>query len=135
MASSAIRAFISALKLRRCLDFISAPFPRQRFYTLLSGPNFGEHFNHHANIPVLVAYHDVDNVKPHPEALLLASQKLGIDPSRCIYVGDDRNDVQAARAARFIPIGVCWGNQVDIGLSSICTSWDEVYDEIVRLIE
>src|SRR5439155_4717939 len=26
------------------LDFISAPFPRQRFYTLLTGPNFGEHF-------------------------------------------------------------------------------------------
>jgi hypothetical protein len=39
-----MRAFISALKVRRCLDFISAPFPRQRFYTLLSGPNFGEHF-------------------------------------------------------------------------------------------
>src|SRR5208283_3466801 len=44
IASSAIRAFISALKLRRCLDFISARFPRQRFYTLMSGPNFGEHF-------------------------------------------------------------------------------------------
>src|SRR5207237_8811531 len=43
VGSSAIRAFISALKLRRCLDFISAPFPRQRFYTLLTGPNFGEH--------------------------------------------------------------------------------------------
>src|SRR5208282_1819635 len=44
IASRAIRAFISALKLRRCLDFISARFPRQRFYTLMSGPNFGEHF-------------------------------------------------------------------------------------------
>src|SRR5271169_2524707 len=44
IASSAIRAFISALKFRRCLDFISARFPRQRFYTLMSGPNFGEHF-------------------------------------------------------------------------------------------
>src|SRR5215469_17364632 len=43
IASSAIRAFISALKLRRCLDFILAPFPRQRFYTLLNGPNFGKH--------------------------------------------------------------------------------------------
>src|SRR6266852_4844939 len=50
IASSAIRAFISALKLRRCLDFISAPFPRQRFYTLLTGPNFGEHLT--VRIPV-----------------------------------------------------------------------------------
>jgi hypothetical protein len=45
IASSAMRAFISALKLRRCLDFISAPSLRQRFYTLMSGPNFGEHFS------------------------------------------------------------------------------------------
>src|SRR6476660_1870971 len=51
IASSAIRAFISALKDRRCLDFISAPFPRQRFYTLLSGPNLGEHFS---QVPGLV---------------------------------------------------------------------------------
>src|SRR5438874_1856801 len=53
IASSAIRAFISALKLRRCLDFISAPFPRQRFYTLLTGPNFGEHLSQpSARIPL-----------------------------------------------------------------------------------
>jgi hypothetical protein len=48
MASNAIRAFISALKLRRCLDFILAPFPRRRFYTLLCGPNFGEQLKEQA---------------------------------------------------------------------------------------
>lgn len=89
---------------------------------------------HKIKIPVIAAYHDVRNVKPHPEALLLAAQKLGTEPSKCIYVGDDANDVQAARLAQFIPVGICWGDQVDIGLSSICTSWDEVYDEILRLI-
>jgi HAD superfamily hydrolase (TIGR01509 family) len=89
---------------------------------------------HNINIPVLAAYHDVRNVKPHPEALLLAAEKLGIGPSKCFYVRDDAKDVQAARSARFIPVGICWGNPVDIGLSSICTSWDEVYDEILRLI-
>jgi hypothetical protein len=40
--SSAIRAFIRAPKLHCCLDFISAPFPRHRLYTVLTGPNFGE---------------------------------------------------------------------------------------------
>jgi len=89
---------------------------------------------HNINIPVLAAYHDVRNVKPHPEALLLAAEKLGIEPSKCFYVGDDAKDVQAARSAKFIPVGICWGNPVDIGLSYICTSWDEVYDEILRLI-
>jgi HAD superfamily hydrolase (TIGR01549 family) len=89
---------------------------------------------HQIKIPVIAAYHDVKNVKPHPEALLLASRKLGIVPSKCIYVGDDENDVQAARSAQFIPVGVCWGEKRDIGLSSVCASWDEVYDEILRVI-
>ncbi len=89
---------------------------------------------HGIKIPVIAAFHDVRNVKPHPEALLLAAQKLGIVRSKCIYVGDDANDVEAARAAQFSPIGVCWGNQVDIGLSSVCPNWDEVYDQILRMI-
>jgi HAD superfamily hydrolase (TIGR01549 family) len=89
---------------------------------------------HQINVPVIAAYHDVKRVKPSPDALLLASHKLGIDPSRCIYVGDDENDVRAARSAGFAPVGVSWGARTDIGLESVCTSWDEAYDEILRLI-
>jgi HAD superfamily hydrolase (TIGR01662 family) len=90
---------------------------------------------HHAiKVPIIVAYHDVKRVKPDPEALLLASKRLGIDPSRCIYVGDDGNDVQAARSAGFAPIGVCWDEPLDIGVEPICINWDEVHDAILRLI-
>ena len=39
------------------------------------------------------------NSKPHPEPLLLASDKIGVLPPDCVYVGDDERDVQAARAA------------------------------------
>ncbi len=86
-------------------------------------------------IPVLAAYHDVKRIKPDPEALLLASKRLGLLPARCFYIGDDANDVQAARAAGMTPLGVCWGKQVDIGLKSVCKTWDEVYEEISRLIK
>jgi 2-phosphoglycolate phosphatase len=37
--------------------------------------------------------------KPHPAPLLLASRECAVDPARCLYVGDDERDVQAARAA------------------------------------
>jgi HAD superfamily hydrolase (TIGR01509 family) len=86
-------------------------------------------------IPVLAAYHDVKKIKPDPEALLLASRKLGFPPAHCIYIGDDENDVRAAQAAGVTPLGVCWGNEVNIGLKSVCKSWDEVYEEISRLIK
>jgi len=90
--------------------------------------------HHRIEIPVEVAYHDVAKVKPDPEALLLASQKLGIPPRQCIYVGDDAADVKAARSAGFTPIGVCWGEKRDIGLGSVCSSWMEVYDQIVQVV-
>jgi HAD superfamily hydrolase (TIGR01549 family) len=86
-------------------------------------------------VPVLVAFHDVKKIKPDPEALLLASQKIGVSVSRCIYIGDDENDVQAARSAGYTPLGVCWGKEANIGLKYVCKSWDEVYEEINRLIK
>ena len=37
--------------------------------------------------------------KPDPDQLLHASRELGVDPSCCVYVGDDQRDIVAARAA------------------------------------
>ena len=90
---------------------------------------------HSLEIVVLAAYHDVAKIKPHPEALLLASEKLGIPSGRCIYIGDDANDVLAAKAAGMTPLGICWGAEIGIGLKSVCKSWDEIYEEISRVID
>lgn len=39
-------------------------------------------------------------VKPHPSGFLMAAERLGVDPSRCLVVGDrDDADGAAARAA------------------------------------
>ncbi len=37
--------------------------------------------------------------KPHPAPLLAASEALGLAPQECLYVGDDRRDVEASSAA------------------------------------
>ncbi len=37
--------------------------------------------------------------KPAPDLLLLAADKLTVKPSRCLYVGDSKRDVEAAKAA------------------------------------
>lgn len=37
--------------------------------------------------------------KPHPAPLLAAAQVLGVDPRRCLYVGDAERDVTAGVAA------------------------------------
>ena len=47
--------------------------------------------------------------KPDPAPLLHACALLGIDPSRCVYVGDDQRDIQAARAAAMPSVAALWG--------------------------
>ncbi len=47
--------------------------------------------------------------KPAPDPLLLASVLAGADPARCLYVGDDLRDMQAARAAGMGAIAAAWG--------------------------
>jgi len=47
--------------------------------------------------------------KPHPEPLLEAARRLGRAPAACIYVGDDRRDVDAGRAAGMRTVVAAWG--------------------------
>jgi len=47
--------------------------------------------------------------KPHPAPLLEAARRLGVSPAGCVYVGDDRRDVVAGRAAGMETVAVAWG--------------------------
>lgn len=49
------------------------------------------------------------HLKPHPASLLLAAERLKLEPRECLYVGDDLRDVQAARAAGMRCAAVEWG--------------------------
>ena len=49
------------------------------------------------------------HAKPHPAPLLHAAQLSGVDPLRCIYIGDDLRDIQAGRAAGMRTLAVTWG--------------------------
>ncbi len=47
--------------------------------------------------------------KPYPDPLLHACALLGVAPARCVYVGDDQGDVDAARAAGMSALAVAFG--------------------------
>jgi pyrophosphatase PpaX len=47
--------------------------------------------------------------KPDPAPLLLAAERLGVDPSDCAYVGDSPFDIRAAKAAGMFAVAVTWG--------------------------
>jgi HAD superfamily hydrolase (TIGR01549 family) len=52
---------------------------------------------------------DARHRKPHPEALLLALERLAVAPAEAAYVGDSPEDVEMARAAGARAVGVPGG--------------------------
>lgn len=47
--------------------------------------------------------------KPHPAPLLAAAEHFSVSPQQAVLVGDSRHDIQAAKAAGFISVGVPYG--------------------------
>jgi len=61
------------------------------------------------NAGVIVGGDSCKHQKPHPEPLLHAAGKLGVLPSGCVYLGDDRRDTQASLAAGMTSIVANYG--------------------------
>jgi phosphoglycolate phosphatase len=47
--------------------------------------------------------------KPDPAPVLLACEHAGVEPVRCVFVGDDARDVEAGRAAGLYTVAARWG--------------------------
>jgi HAD superfamily hydrolase (TIGR01509 family) len=56
-----------------------------------------------------VCYYDTKRHKPDPAPILLGLEKLGINASQAISVGDDPKDTAAANTARVYSVGALWG--------------------------
>jgi len=57
----------------------------------------------------LVSGDTCEEAKPHPAPLLHAAGLIGVEPVRCLYLGDDLRDMQAANAAGMIGIIAGYG--------------------------
>lgn len=92
-----------------------------------------------AQLPVFQGAHCVvggdttPHAKPHPEPLFEACRRVGIDPARCIYVGDDERDIQAGTAAGMVTVAATYGY---LGQSSDVQAWgpDAVVESVDALL-
>ena len=77
---------------------------------------------------------DVEKSKPHPDIFQAASKALGgVEPSKCVVVGDSPYDVRAAKRAGMHTVGVLCGGFAEKDLRS--AGCDLVYDDIAALYE
>ena len=61
---------------------------------------------------VLIGGDSLPERKPHPMPMFRAAEMMGATPNDCVYVGDDRRDIDAARAAGMPSIAALWGYRV-----------------------
>ncbi len=47
--------------------------------------------------------------KPDPAGARMLARRMGVEPNRCVLVGDTATDMATAVAAGMIPVGVLWG--------------------------
>jgi HAD superfamily hydrolase (TIGR01549 family) len=81
---------------------------------------------HGIALPVLVAYHDCPRRKPDPAPLLMAAERLSVEPSTCFHVGDQPSDDAAAVAAGMRSILVAWSDPK----SGHAHSWSDVLAQL-----
>ncbi len=83
---------------------------------------------------VLVGGDTLAERKPHPLPLLHAAAAIGIAPGECVYVGDDRRDIDAARAAGMPSVVALWGYRLD---DDDPAAWqgDAMADEVAALLD
>jgi phosphoglycolate phosphatase len=76
---------------------------------------------------VVVTSRDVPLPKPHPDMLLLAAERLGLQPDELLFVGDSELDLEASRRAgiRFVAYKNSIGGEMGIA----------GYKELLGLIE
>lgn len=62
-----------------------------------------------ANAAAIVSGDTTPHAKPHPEPLFEAARRIGVDPRRCVYVGDDERDIVAGLAAGMRTVAATYG--------------------------
>jgi len=60
-------------------------------------------------IPVAIGQSEDVHKKPAPDSVFKALKELGASPGKALYVGDSEVDVQTARNAGLVSVGITWG--------------------------
>ena len=125
----AARKFAATLDYREFIPYMEPEADFLNLLQLLSGDyplavatNRGksiltilEHFSLKQFFSVVVTSHDVERPKPAPDMLLLAVERLKVEATDCLFIGDSELDKSAAAAANIQFAG--YGGEVSATIS------------------
>jgi pyrophosphatase PpaX len=85
---------------------------------------------------VVITWGHTSRHKPHPDPLIAAAKRLG--QTMGIYVGDTPNDMIAAKAGGFYPIGAIWTGQcsstelIEAGAAFVADQPSAIFDHLSK---
>jgi HAD superfamily hydrolase (TIGR01509 family) len=93
-----VRELIDELKRRRIPYAVASSSWPGWIEALLTGIGLSDAFD------VRISATMVEHGKPAPDVYLLAADKLGVEPERCVAIEDTRTGLLAAKAARMLAV-------------------------------
>ncbi len=93
----ALRA-VDDLRARGVAIAVASSSPRERLDRTLARA--------HLHFEVTIAGDEVEHGKPAPDMFLLAAQRLGVEPAKCVVIEDSPPGVAAGKAAGMPTLGV-----------------------------
>lgn len=92
--------------------------------------------------PAFVSHQCADDhpSKPHPSMAQTCMSDAGVEPSRCVVVGDTTYDMEMARAAGCFGLGVDWGYHgrgalIDAGAVDVLSSFEALDGALDKLVK
>ncbi len=109
-----VRALMEALSAAGFAQAIGSSAPRNNIDLILEMTKVSIH------VGAIVSMEDTRRGKPDPEVFLLAAQRLGVEPARCVVIEDAPVGVQAAKAGGMRVVAVtCAGHHPDEKLRAV----------------
>jgi len=85
---------------------------------------------------IVITWGQTSRHKPHPDPLIAAARRLG--QTTGIYIGDTPNDMIAAKAGGFYPIGAIWASQwsgtelIEAGAAFVADQPGAIFDHLLE---
>lgn len=95
-------------------EMLHALAPRYPMSTISTGgvpriEAFLQHYGVRDLFTAVVGAQTTPRMKPSPDPLLYAADAMDVDPARCVFVGDTTVDMETAKAAGALAVGVLCG--------------------------
>ncbi|MGV8927012.1 MAG: phosphoglycolate phosphatase [Ewingella sp.] len=121
-----VKETLAALHAQRMPMGLITNKPTPFVAPLLNSLDIEEYFS------MVIGGDDVVQKKPHPTPMYLMLAKLGLRASELVFVGDSRNDIQAAQAAGCRCVGLTYG--YNYGESIALSKPDRVLEHFADLL-